>query len=477
MTLRKGWTIRALSAAKGMDFDMGISRPNIILINCDDLGYGDLGCYGSKVNNTPYIDKMAEEGMRFTDFYMASPVCSPSRGAMLTGCYPPRIGFGAFEGKRVLGPGQGVGLNGNEKTLASVLKQAGYSTMIIGKWHCGDQPEFLPTRHGFDHYYGLPYSNDMGRQKGTDYCPLPLLRDEEVIQQQPDMAALTERYTERAVEFIRGRRDVPFFLYLAHMYVHLPHYAPERFLKESKNGEFGAVAACLDWSTGVLLNELKECGIDDKTLVIFTSDNGGVSSHGGSNDPLRGKKRATWEGGVRVPCIFRWPGSIPAGAVYSELACSLDFFSTIAKVAGAAADIQNKIDSLDVSEAIFSGGENPRKVFFYYYMNNLEAVRSGKWKLKTRNADEVTRFLFDLEDDIGETRNVYDEYPDIVAELSMLMEICREDIGDEAEGINGKNVRSIGRVDNPVELTCYDPEHPYIVAMYEIGRASCRERV
>ena len=231
-------------------------RPNIILINCDDLGYGDLGCYGSTINSTPALDRMAREGMRFTDFYMASPVCSPSRGAMMTGCYPPRIGFGAFEGRLVLFPGHAVGLNPEEITVARLLSDAGYATKLVGKWHCGDQPEFLPTRHGFDSYYGIPYSNDMGRQREDDtWPPLPLVRDEDVIQQQPDQAALTERYVEESVRFIRDNRDRPFFLYLAHMHVHLPIYPSARFMRESRNGRYGGAVACVDWATDVLLHE------------------------------------------------------------------------------------------------------------------------------------------------------------------------------------------------------------------------------
>ena len=215
------------------------TRPNIILINCDDLGYGDLGVYGSTANKTPAIDRLAAEGVRFTDFYMASPVCSPSRGAMMTGCYPPRIGFGMFDGHMVLFPGQAVGLNPSEITIARLLKEAGYATSHIGKWHCGDQPEFFPTEHGFDEYYGLPYSNDMGRQHHSwkPYPPLPLMENGEVIEEQPDQASLTERYLERSLRFIRKNRDRPFFLYLAHMHVHLPHYAPERFRKQSYNGD------------------------------------------------------------------------------------------------------------------------------------------------------------------------------------------------------------------------------------------------
>jgi len=450
---------------------MSGKQPNIILINCDDLGYGDLGCYGSTMNKTPHVDKLAEEGMLFTDFYAVSPVCSASRGGMMTGCYPPRIGFGSFEGWGVLFPGQGVGLSQDEQTIAGVLKNAGYKTMHIGKWHCGDQPDFLPTRHGFDKYYGLPYSNDMGRQVSNvpwPAPPLPLLQDDEVIQQQPDLAALTERYTEQAIGFIRENQSNPFFLYLAHMYVHLPHYAPEHFIKNSNNGDFGAVMGCLDWSVQALMHELKVCGLDEDTLVIFTSDNGGKATHGGTNWPLRGKKGTTWEGGMRVPCIARWPGKIPKGSVNRELACSLDFFATLAKLAGAVPGTDNIIDSLDMSDSMF-GGDNPRKEFFYYRLNNLEAVRSGKWKLKIKDGNSELKLLYDLEADIGENENVYNENPQIVEALTRLLDSCREDLGDEAAGVTGKNVRSIGKVDNPVPLTIYDPDHPYFAAMYDKG--------
>jgi arylsulfatase A-like enzyme len=326
-------------------------RPNIILINCDDLGYGDLGCYGSPVNRTPALDRLAVEGMRFTDFYMAAPVCSPSRGAMLTGCYPRRIGFGSFDnGAWVLRPGYTTGLNTSEITIAGLLKERGYETKLVGKWHCGDQPEFLPTRHGFDSYYGLPYSNDMGRQPPREHWPpLPLLRDEEVIQQQPDQAGLTERYVEECVRFLRQPRREPFFLYLAHMYVHLPIYVQERFLRESENGKYGAAVACIDWSTGVLMHELRRLGLEDNTLVVFTSDNG---SHGGlngsSNLPLRGGKGTTWEGGMRLPCIMRWPGVISAGSTCREVATSMDFLPTFAGLAGACAPNDRIIDGKDI---------------------------------------------------------------------------------------------------------------------------------
>jgi len=283
-------------------------RPNIILINCDDLGYGDLGCYGSPINTTPHLDQMATEGVRLTDFYMAAPLCSPSRGAMMTGCYPCRIGFGSFDGRAVLFPGMAVGLDPSERTVARILKDQGYATMLVGKWHCGDQPEFLPTRHGFDHYFGIPYSNDMGRQRTFDpgrWPPLPLMRDEQVIQAQFEQESLTERYADEAVQFLRNNAEKPFFLYLAHMHVHRPVLVSPRFAGHA-NGRYGGAVEAIDWVTGVLMYELRQLGLDENTLVVFTSDNGSRGDLGGSNAPLRGRKGQTWEGGQRVCCIARW---------------------------------------------------------------------------------------------------------------------------------------------------------------------------
>lgn len=449
--------------------------PNIILINCDDLGYGDLGCYGSQVNATPHLDRIAAEGCRFTDFYMASPVCSPSRGAMLTGCYPRRIGFGSFEGRAVLFPGQGVGLAPAEKTIAGILRDQGYATQIVGKWHCGDQPEFLPTRHGFDHYFGLPYSNDMGRQAGrrTQFPPLPLIRDEEVVQEQPDQAGLTERYVEECVRFVRAHRQEPFFLYLAHMHVHLPLYAAERFLKQSRNGRYGACVEAIDWAAGVLLHELARLGIEGHTLLLFTSDNGSRGDNGGSNAPLRGGKTTTWEGGQRVPLIARWPGRIPAGTVCRELVTGMDFLPTMARLAGTEPPADRTLDGKDVSPLLLGtpGAVSPHTAFFYYWMDQLEAVRSGKWKLHVRKRDRVVCELYDLENDVGETTNLAPSFPDVVSALNRLLDRCREDLGDSAVGAPGTGCRPCGRVDQPRPLTQYDPAHPYIEAMYDLEQA------
>jgi arylsulfatase A len=456
-------------------------QPNIILINCDDLGYGDIGAYGSTVNKTPALDQMAAEGMRFTDFYMASPVCSPSRGAMMTGCYPPRISFGSFvDGGVVLFPGDGIGLNPSEITVARILKEAGYATKLVGKWHCGDQPEFLPTSHGFDSYYGIPFSNDHGRQardpnpnaeiKYKERPPLPLVRDLKVIQEQPDQAAVTERYVEEAVKFIRQEKDGPFFLYLAHMHVHVPIYTPAHFERESDNGIYGAAVAAIDWSVRVIMDELKRQGIDEDTLVIFTSDNGSrARDEGGSNAPLRGTKATTWEGGQRVPFLMRWPGRIPAGTVCREMATGMDVMPTLSSIGGGSAPSDRIIDGHDISPLAFAetGAVTPWDEFFYYKQNSLEAVRSGKWKLHVRKGADELQELYDIATDVGETVNVYGKHPEIVADLLARIEACRRDIGDEATGVIGKNVRPIGRVDNPKPLTVYDPNHPYIIAMYD----------
>lgn len=447
---------------------------NIILINCDDLGYGDLGCYGAQMNQTPALDRMAEEGMLCTDFYAASPVCSPSRGAMMTGCYPPRIGFTVFgpEQAGVLRPGHGDGLNPSEITIASLLKQAGYCTALIGKWHCGDQPEFLPLQHGFDVYYGLPFSNDMGRQArdgATDRPPLPLMDGNEVVEQQPDQASLTSRYVERCIRFIRDNRDGPFFLYFAQMHTHLPLYAPEEFYKHSENGDYGACVAEVDWSVRRILFELKELGIERDTLVIFTSDNGSRADHGASNAPLRGSKAGTYEGGQRVPCLLYQPGTIPAGSRYSGILSNLDFYAGLAALAGVPLPKDRILDSVDCSELLRGETElkNPRETFFYYWKDQLEAVRHQNWKLHVSKAGEEVLELYDLAEDVGETQNVCSKHPDVVRKLESLLEKQRKDTGDGRLKIVGSGVRPIGKTEHPKRLTQYDPEHPYIVALYD----------
>jgi arylsulfatase A-like enzyme len=479
-------------------------KPNVVLVNCDDLGYGDLGCYGSTLNKTPTLDRLAAEGLRFTDFYMASPVCSPSRGAMLTGCYPPRIGFGQFDGLPVLFPGQSVGLAPSEISLGRLLSTVGYRTALVGKWHCGDQPPFLPTNHGFDHYFGLPYSNDMGRQVAgdfdipMDYPPLPLMLDEGVLEQQPDQAALTERYVDEAIRFMRASADEPFFLYFAHMYVHLPIYVQERFARQSSNGTYGAAVEAIDWATDAVLHELDALGVAENTIVIFTSDNGSLARDGGSNHPLRGAKGTTWEGGMRVPCIVRWPARITPGRTSSELATAMDFYPTLATVCGAELPTDRTIDGRDLSAVWFdSETSSPHDAFFYYQGDDLDAVRSGRWKLRfwdryRPSHDEIAeavragtfdleqlaprvavRELYDLEHDPSETTDVYDrvhtEEPSIIDALDAHAERARASIGDASTGRSGADVRAAGRVETPKPLTTFDPAHPYYMAEYDLS--------
>ena len=477
-------------------------QPNIILVNCDDLGYGDLGCYGSVNNDTPHIDQLAAGGMRFTDFYMASPVCSPSRAAMMTGCYPPRISFGDLDGDIVLFPGQDIGLPASEITIADILKQAGYATMHVGKWHCGDQDEFLPNSHGFDDYYGIPFSNDMGRMIGRETTPpLPLLHGRDVIQEQPDQTSITERYVEKSVEFIRANSDRPFFLYLAHMHVHLPLYAAPMFMERSRNGDYGACVMAIDWAMGAITAELKRRGLFEDTLIIFTSDNGSRNDRGDSNGKLRGNKATTWEGGMRVPFIVHWPGHVRP-SVNTGIVASMDLYPTLAHIAGAEVPGDRIIDGLDITDLLLSNTDkSPRDTIFYYMMNKLEAARVGDYKLfvsrppqkevnvtqngtldlyvmmdeeegKTKNRAGVAvnapvYELYNLREDIGETTNIYTEHPDIVDRLMEKIEACRQDMGDSVTGITGKNVRPIGRIQNPRPLTQYDETHPYIIALYD----------
>lgn len=451
-------------------------RPNIVLINCDDLGYGDLGCYGSTANRTPALDALAAEGLTLTSFYMASPVCSPSRGALLTGCYPPRIGFGDFEGLPVLFPGQPLGLPTTEISLARVLSDAGYRTQMLGKWHCGDQPAFLPTNHGFDHYLGLPYSNDMGRQVGDHPVhrmpPLPLLLDEEVLEQQPEQASLTSRYVNEGVRFVRecAAEDRPFFLYLAHLYVHLPIYVLPRFAEASRNGTYGAAVESIDWATAVLVDELDRLGLTDDTIVIFTSDNGSLAVDGGSNGPLRGTKGTTWEGGLRVPGIVRWPGHVEPGRRSDVLCTAMDLYPTLATIAGGEVPTDRIIDGRDIS-SIWTDPDapSPHEAFAYYWMNDLEAVRDHRWKLHLSKHGEPTRALHDLVDDPGERHDLIDEHPDVVARLEALADGFRADLGDTLTGVVGSGTRPVGRVDDPRPLTTFDPEHPYYVAEYDLA--------
>ena len=419
--------------------------PNFIVIMADDLGYNDLSCFGSELISTPNLDKMASEGMRFTDFYAAAPVCTPTRAALMTGCYPLRVSL-----PTVINYKSAVGISSEEITVAQLLKSRGYATGCIGKWHLGWQKKFLPTRHGFDSYFGLPFSNDMPyNDLGT-----PLIRNEEIIEQPAVLETLTERYTDEAIKFITKNQHRPFFLYLPHTFPHTPLAVSDRFKGKSKRGLYGDVVECLDWSVGQALATLKNLDLDDNTLVIFTSDNGPWlirNQDGGSAKPLRSGKGSTWEGGMREPTIMRWPGHIPAGTECSEVASVMDILPTLAGLAGAKVPADRIIDGKDIRPLIEgrAGATSPHEAFFYYRLEQLQAVRCGRWKLVVPHRDmnakvDVPLALYDLKADIGETTDVSARYPSIVKRLQGLIERMREDLGDQITGAPGKNRRAPG---------------------------------
>ena len=412
-------------------------KPNFIIIFTDDQGYQDVGCFGSPNINTPNLDRMAAEGSKFTDFYSAASVCSPSRAALLTGCYPPRVSI-----TKVLFPRDSIGLNPDEVTIADILKAQGYATACVGKWHLGHLPQFLPTSNGFDSYFGIPYSNDMDGVKGKnrnldrvwqekDYSPwnVPLMRDEKIIERPADQTTLIERYTQEAVRFINENKDRPFFLYLPHTMPHVPLFVSDEFFVADAHKAYKATIEQIDSSVGRVLEALKKAGVDKNTLVVFTSDNGPWLSkkhHGGSALPLRDGKFTTYEGGMREPTIMRWPGKIPAGQVCSEVCGTIDLLPTFAKLAEGEVPPDRVIDGKDIWPLMSSkpGAESPHKAYFYYRGNNLEAVRSGKWKLRSRKKTE----LYDLQADISEKDNVAAEHPGVVKRLNYIMKEFDRDL-------------------------------------------------
>lgn len=430
------------SGAKAPD-----DKPNFIIIFTDDQGYQDVGCFGSPNINTPNLDRMASEGMKFTDFYSAASICSPSRAALLTGCYPPRVGI-----TKVLFPNDNIGLNPREISIADALKTRGYSCACIGKWHLGHLPEFLPTNNGFDSYFGIPYSNDMDgvkdknknldrawRQK--DYSPwnVPLMRNEKIIERPADQTTLIERYTNEAVSFINQNKNKPFFLYLPHTMPHIPLFVSDEFFVEDVQKAYKATIEQIDFSVGQIFAALKKSGLDKNTLVVFTSDNGPWLSkkhHGGSALPLRDGKFSTYEGGMREPTIMRWPGKIPAGKVCSELCGTIDLLPTFAELAGAKIPTDRVIDGKNIRPLMFDepGAASPHQAYFYYRGNNLEAVRNGRWKLR-RAKNNIE--LYYLEADISEKNNLAANRPDIVTSLTNLMK--EFDIGLKA------NSRPVGK--------------------------------
>ncbi len=437
--------------------------PNVVIVLADDLGYQDLTCYGSSRNRTPHIDRMAAEGVRFTSFYATSGVCTPSRASLLTGCYPRRVSMHEDEaGEWVLFPVSRKGLNPSELTLPKLLKTRGYSTHLVGKWHLGDQPAFLPRHHGFDHYFGIPYSNDMGEQQRPGNPPLPLLVDDTVVEAPVDLDTLTERYTQEAVQIVSESRSRPFFLLLSHFVPHTPLRAGVRFRGKSANGLYGDSVEELDSSTGTVLAALERHGLADNTLVVFTSDNGGVREV--NNGPLAGTKGSTMEGGMRVPFIARWPrGGLVAGRICAELASMMDLLPTLAALAEAPLPRDHVIDGKNIL-ALLRDPERrrtPYDAFLYYYMGQLQAVRAGRWKLHLPLASkrhgwhrppyEERGQLYDLDSDVSERVNLFDARPDVVSRLSALAAAAAADIGNEDR--DGRRQRPAGWVERARPLT------------------------
>lgn len=441
-------------------------RPNIILIYADDMGYGDLGCYGNSIHRTPYLDQLAREGARFTDFYVAQAVCSASRAALLTGCYPNRIGIlGA------LGPKAEHGISDQETTIAQLLKTKGYRTAIYGKWHLGHHPQFLPTRHGFDEYYGLPYSNDMWPRHPTaakNYPDLPLIEGEKAIAFNPDQTRLTTDLTGKTVDFINRHQKDPFFIYLAHPMPHVPLHVSKERAGKSKGGLYGDVIEEIDWSVGQILATLQQTSLADKTLVIFTSDNGpwlSYGNHGGSSGGLREGKGTTFEGGQREPFIVRWPGVIPAGLICREPCMTIDILPTLAQITGAKLPEQ-KIDGLSILSLLTKPeSKSPHEVLYYYWNKELQAVRSGPWKLHlphsysslkaahgkdgtpgTYEQRTIPLSLFHLVNDPEEKTNLVEKEPALVSSLMKHVEQARQDLGDSLTRQNGSGLRVPGKL-------------------------------
>ncbi len=455
--------------------------PNVVVIFIDDMGYADIGPFGATAFPTPNLDRMAREGRRFTDFHVSSAVCSASRAALITGCYHERVGiFGA------LGPNAKIGLSESEVTLAEICKQKNYATTCIGKWHLGHHPKFLPTRHGFDSYFGLPYSNDMwpnhpedlskqsaGQNVKSGYPPLPLIENSKIVDTEvtgDDQKQLTTKYTERAVDFIRKNRDQPFLIYLPHSMVHVPLYVSQKFAGKSGAGLFGDVVMEVDWSVGQILDTLKEVGVDQNTLVIFTTDNGpwlSYGNHAGSALPHREGKGTAWEGGIRVPTLMRWPNKIPAGSTCDELAGTVDILPTVAKIIGAKLP-DHKIDGHDILPLMTGavGASSPHTTMPCYYANDeLQAIRDPQWKLilphtyrtlagrsggldgipaKYENV-KIGLELYDMKNDRSESKNVAQEHPEIVARLQAAAERWRVDLGDKLSDRKGSGIRPHGQ--------------------------------
>ncbi|MDA2937592.1 sulfatase [Acidobacteria bacterium AH-259-A15] len=440
--MRKGiiFSFMALAVISAMlDLSPEADPPNLVLLFADDLGYGDLGCFGHPTIRTAHLDKMAQEGIKLTSFY-AAPSCTPSRAALLTGRYPLRSGL-----PRVLGPGAARGIPASEITLAEALKSQNYRTIAIGKWHLGHQEEkFFPTSNGFDKYFGLLYSNDMQPPWVQTDVPLKLWRDTQPVEYPIKQATLTKRYTEEAVKFITESKDGPFFLYLAYTMVHVPLHASESFSGRSRRGLYGDVVEEIDWSVGCILEVLKQEGLDENTLVVFTSDNGPwlhmpdrmfrqdlvKQWDAGSAGLLRGWKGSTYEGGVRVPFIARWPSRIPPAQVSAEMASTMDLYTTFLILAGAEIPRDRPVDGKNIMPLLEGGTKPPRDSFYYYRGETLEGIRKGKWKLRLSNhlREDIPQDqphspeLYDLDLDPSEMYNLADQYPEIVTRLRAQMD-------------------------------------------------------
>jgi arylsulfatase A len=417
-----------MAGAGAVTFDAPISlrpdekpsrKPNFVLVMIDDLGYGDLGCYGAKDIRTPHIDRMAKEGLKLTDFYVAAPLCTPSRAALMTGCYPARVGLA----KGVLRPDSLRGLDKSETTIAELLKTVGYATACIGKWHLGFLPRFRPTNRGFDFYYGLYHNLDKFETVFfDDLGGMPIMRNDEIDERPADPATITEKYTDEAVRFIRDNKDGPFFLYLPHTMPHVPIGVSEKFAGKSDRGMYGDVVQCIDWSMGRILDTIREMDIAKDTIVVLFSDNGHSPKEAGAAGPLRGQKHTTYEGGMRSPCIFWGPGRVPAGKVSTELATSMDLLPTFRRLAHADPSLCRVIDGKDISSLVLGkpDAKSPHETFFYWNGRGiLEAVRDRRWKFSSRNGKIE---LYDLQTDIAESTNLAEKRPEIVKRMTQLMD-------------------------------------------------------
>ena len=436
----------AVAASTRMDvYASAPERPNFVIILCDDMGYGDLSCYGNPTIQTPNIDRMAGEGMKLTQFYVGAAISTPSRSALLTGRLPVRNGMYG-DRKGVLFPDSKAGLGQDEITIAKVLRQNGYATGCVGKWHLGAFSPYLPTDHGFDYYFGIPYSNDMSpaQNRGPharNYPPTPLILGDKKIEDEPDQGELTRRYTEKAVEFIHEHAKEPFFLYFAHTFPHIPLYTNARFEGTSKRGLYGDVVEEIDWSVGEVLKALREHGLDDNTFVIFTSDNGPwltERENGGSAGPLKDGKGTWWEGGFRVPAICWMPGKI-APAINDEMMATMDLYPTFLAMAGVERPEGVVLDGVDQSGFLFEEKSSARDEVYYWWGSELMAVRKGEWKYYFKTIkDQYLRtcqieipaepLLYNVEVDISEKFNQAKSHPEIVRALIELAENHKRDI-------------------------------------------------